>query len=185
MLSLFNQLLVVRCYEVVQQLSHERCQGCKFNYRFDCLHECIKTSIQERVKIFLPEAKKQVLQRMDQIMGQFQQNFPLHQPLETYLQVGEAFVHKLSPVQLTDRRFIHEGTGELFAFDLSWREDPNDLTSFCNDLFGKDATLDQTECTPKITKRKITDNGNDNDPIDIISDRPAKRQYKRRTVAAN
>ena len=108
MLNLFCQFLVVRTFERIQILSREKCSGCVNQYRFDTLHDCIKTGIQERVRLFFPAARDEVSQRLERLLQHFQRSFTLQQSPEIYLEVGEAFLNKLSSEQLTDRRFINE-----------------------------------------------------------------------------
>lgn len=190
MFSLFCQFLVVKIFELIQQSSREKCNGCQNHFRFDSLHDCMKTTIQDRIKMFFPESKNEVLNKLDRLLGLFQQSFTLNQSPDAYLQVGETFLNKLLPNQIVDRRFINEDSELMFTYDQSWQEDVYDqnwqednLSTFCQEIFG-DESREQKPCLPKITKRKEHENVHNNDPTEVIADTP-KRKYKKRIVTNN
>ena len=69
MLPLFCQFLVVRVLERIQNVSNEKRSGCAKNYRFSILHPCVKTSLTERVDMFLPQAKTEVMEKMERLIS--------------------------------------------------------------------------------------------------------------------
>ena len=188
MFALFRQFLVVRILEQIQVISKEKCQACCLQLRFDCLHPCIKTPILERVDLFLPQTKQLVLENLARLLSTFQMSFELQNDPNEYLNVGKVFVDNLQSSDILDRKYIHEETHTIHQpYDLNWVGD-DDLNSVCQQLFGNTDDLDKEHVTPKVTKRKVTENGYNNDPIEIIADSssarthvdPPKRAYKKR-----
>ena len=184
MFPLFRQFLVVRMLERVQTVARENCSGCRKQYRFDTLHPCIKTSILERVEMFLPQIKHLVLENMERLLTIFQMTFVLQDDAKVYLTSGAAFVQELQPTELLDRRYINEDSHTIFKnFDIDWTEPlftsnkSNDFDALCQQVFGYTDDLDRA-LTPKVTDRKISQNGYDNDPIEVLADRPASPRPK-------
>ena len=73
----------------------------------------------------------------------------------------------------------------MFGFDLSWLEEEegesNDLSAFCNEIFGESVLLSEKPHHPKVNKRKAQDNVQNHDSNEIIADRP-KRTYKKKGI---
>ena len=176
MLPLFCQFLVVRILERIQNLSNEKCSGCAKNYRFSSLHPCVKTSLTERIDMFLPQAKTEALEKMDRLITLFQQSFNLLQNKEAYLQIGITFVENLLPKQVIDRRFINEDTEEMFQYDDGWVTFEADvLSNLCQSLI-EDYDFDSApkKATPK--RKAMKGPPNDNDEAATDESRSNKKQ---------
>ena len=181
MLPLFCQFLVVRVFERIQTLSVEKCGGCTKNYRFSSLHPCVKTSLIERIEMFLPQAKSEAFEKMERLIVLFQQSFNLLQNKDAYLQVGKTFLENLQPKQVLDRRFINEDTEEMFQYDDSWLTFEEDLlSSLCHEVLNCDDDPSPTPRLPKITKRKAVTILSDVDETEIIADKP--KRFKKRKI---
>ena len=179
MLPLFCQFLVVRVFERIQALSVEKCGGCVKNYRFSSLHACVKTTLPDRIDMFLPQAKSEAFEKMERLIVLFQQSFNLLQNKEAYLQIGRSFLENLQPKQVLDRRFINEDTEEMFQYDDSWVTFEEDLlSSLCREVLNvedSDDAASPTPRVPKIRKRKAMQILSDVDETEIIADRPVKK----------
>ena len=182
MLPLFCQFLVVRVFERIQALSVEKCGGCVKNYRFSSLHACVKTSLSDRIDMFLPQAKSEAFEKMERLIVLFQQSFNLLQNKDAYLQVGRSFLENLQPKQVLDRRFINEDTEEMFQYDDSWLTFEDDvLNSLCHEILNAEESDDEPSSiprVPKIRKRKAMNILSDVDETEIIADKP--KRYKKR-----
>lgn len=181
MLPLFCQFLVVRLFERIQNLSSEKCSGCAKNYRFSSLHPCVKTSLTDRIVMFLPQAKTEVLEKMERLIDIFQLSFNLLQNKEAYLQFGRTFIENLQPNQVLDRRFINEDSDVLFQYDDSWVNFEEDLlTDLCHEILGDcdDLVTPPRVIIPKISKRKAMIGLPDVDETEMISDKP--KRFKNR-----
>ena len=190
MLPLFCQYLVVRVFERIQSLSIEKCGGCVKNYRFSSLHPCVKTSLSERIVMFLPQAKEEAIEKMSRLVSLFEQDFNLSNT-ETYSSVGKSFLESLEQKQVLDRRFINEDAETMFKYDQSWltfQDDP--FTRLCDEVFGDIVDINESDNqqspiqtpvqTPKIAKRKAMSNVHNVDEIERLSDKPKRPAMKKR-----
>ena len=190
MLPLFCQYLVVRIFERIQSISSEKCSGCAHGYRFGSLHPCVKTSLSERIVMFLPQAKEEAIEKMSRLVSLFEQDFNLSNT-ETYSSVGKSFLESLEQKQVLDRRFINEDAETMFKYDQSWltfQDDP--FTRLCDEVFGDIVDINESDNqqspiqtpvqTPKIAKRKAMSNVHNVDEIERLSDKPKRPAMKKR-----
>ena len=113
-----RQFLAVKIADRIQQISRERCGGCTGNYILDNFHACVKTSLEERIRIFLPKVKAEAIDKIDNLIALYQQ--AAWAESEVAQQCGVDFIVSLSRDDLEDRRFINEDTVELYPFNMSW-----------------------------------------------------------------
>ena len=118
MLYLFHHFLAVKIADRIQQLSRERCAGCIGQYGLDNFHPCVKTGLEEKIRIFLPKGKAEALDRLDNLIELYQQA-AWAEP-ELVRQSAIDFIVSLTPHDLLDRRYINEDTVDLHPFTMSW-----------------------------------------------------------------
>ena len=121
----YNVFLAVKVAERVQQLSREKCSGCLSELIIDQLHPCMRISMEKKIEMFLPRAKKEALERLDYIFHIYKQtNCISDADDQMFLEAGENFIQELDPDDLLDRRYINEDSVvEHGPFDISWLTD--------------------------------------------------------------
>jgi len=130
MFARFNVFLVVKVAERVQQLSREKCSGCVNGLVIDQLHACMQTTLEIKIKMFLPKAKKEALERLECLFNLYKQtNWVGEERL--FIESAEHFLNDLEAQHLSDRRFINEDSVVEHPFNLTWltndfsmKEDP-------------------------------------------------------------
>ena len=134
----------------------------------------MKTSLTERIDMFLPQAKTEALEKMERLITLFQQSFNLLQNKEAYLQIGITFVENLLPKQVIDRRFINEDTEEMFQYDDGWVTFEADvLSNLCQSLI---EDYDFDSAPKKATPKRKAMKGPPNDEAATDESRSNKKQ---------
>ena len=122
-----KHFLAVKIADRIQQLSRERCTGCTSNYILDNFHACIKTPLDERLRLFLPKVRAEALDKLDNLIRLCQpEAYPVDPtPEQTHAMMGVErqctdFIISLTPDDLQDRRYINEDTVELYPYNMTW-----------------------------------------------------------------
>ena len=113
-----KHFLAVKIADRIQQLSRERCTGCTGNYILDNFHACVKTSLEERIRLFLPMVKAEAIDKIDNLIALYQQAAWAEN--EVVRQSGVDIISSISQSDLQDRRFINEVTVQMHPFNMSW-----------------------------------------------------------------
>ena len=113
-----KQFLAVKIADRIQQISRERCTGCAGNYILDNFHECVKTSLDDRIRLYLPKVKAEALDKLDNLIKLYQQ--AAWAESEEVRKCCADFIVLLTPKDLQDRRYINEDTVELHPLNMSW-----------------------------------------------------------------
>ena len=113
-----KHFLAVKIADRIQQISRERCEGCAGNYILDNFHACVKTSLEERIRLFLPMVKAEAIDKIDNLIALYQQAAWAEN--EVIRQSAVDFISSISKSDLQDRRYINEDTVQMHPFNMSW-----------------------------------------------------------------
>ena len=122
MLYKFERFLVVKVAERVQMMSREKCKGCVNGLILDQLHSCMQVTLAEKMKLFLPRAQTDALNRLDSLFFLYQQTAWVDDE-QAHLEIGANFIELLQPYDLLDRRYINEDSVIDHPFNTSWLTD--------------------------------------------------------------
>ena len=145
--SLFNRFLVIKVAERVQQIAQQKCSGCANQFVLDQLHPCMRISTEEKVFMFLPQAKLDALTRYDKLYELFTKTTYILDDVACR-EAGEHFIELMQPNDILDRRFINEDSVLEYEFDLSWLNDEQ------NSILPPIAPLETTTVKKRTRKRK-------------------------------
>ena len=143
-----KHFLTVKIADRIQQISRERCEGCAGNYILDNFHACVKTSLEERIRIFLPIVKAEALDKIDNLIALYQQAAWVEN--EVVRQSGVDIISSISQSDLQDRRFINEDTVQMHPFNMSW------LNADC--ITESSVTPDAPSLQPPVKKPALAKN---------------------------
>ena len=118
----FEKFLVVKVAERVQLMSREKCSGCVHGQLLDQLHDCMKVSLKDKLKMFLPCVKAEALERLNQLFSLYQQTAWVDDE-HSHLEIGENLIKCLQVEDILDRRYINEDSTQEFPFNTSWLTD--------------------------------------------------------------
>ena len=122
--SPFYKFLVIKIAERVQQISRDRCSGCTTGYILDQLHPCSKLSLDAKIEMFLPMAKNNAQNRINQLYELFTRTTYVDSFLSnSYIEAGQAFIESLELRSIIDRRYINEDSVIEHPFDQTWLVD--------------------------------------------------------------
>ena len=143
-----KHFLAVKIADRIQQLSRERCEGCSGDFILDNFHACVKTSLGDRIRLFLPLVKAEALDKIDNLVALYHQAAWAEQ--EVVRQSAVDFIKSLSAADLQDRRYINEDTVQMHPFNMSW------LNADC--ITESSATPDAPSLQPPAKKPALAKN---------------------------
>lgn len=121
-------------------------------FKFASLHPCETFSLLQRVKMFLPSAKAEALDKVVGLVKNYSEYYKLAIGEEEYVEIAELFLQNLQPEHLLDTKYINEGNESALNLDSSWRECTDVLTQLCNQVTEK--TGDEVKEEKMKLKRK-------------------------------
>ena len=121
----FEQFLVVKIAERVQELSRLKCPGCVTVYPLDQLHHCMTVPLKDRIKLFLPRAKDEALARLNNLFHLYHSLY--QKACVDYIEGSRAFIAKLTVNHLIDRRYVNEDSVVMYPYNTTWLYEEEDF----------------------------------------------------------
>ena len=120
----FEQFLVVKIAERVQEISRFKCSGCISGYSLDQLHHCMTVPLNDKIELFLPRAKDEALARLNNLFHLYQQK--AWEDVD-YIEDSRAFIAKLKVNHLIDRRYVNEDSVVMYPYNTTWLYEEDDF----------------------------------------------------------
>ena len=89
----------------------------------DQLHQCMKTTMESKISLFLPKAKKEAFDRVVPLLDLYKETNWVGDS-DIFIEAGEQFINNLEPAHLLDRRFINEDSVQDHPLNLTWMDTP-------------------------------------------------------------